>query len=461
MGRHLDDVDMERIIAQGEAQLRAAPSKKPIIDATTLRTIAFVGLFIVAMAVVTLPNLRVGGFREDVKVEVTPLGPVFGSGCNRHHRPVNTPWPLKGQRHVREAWIHKAQFGTETQYAHMAMIDVLSNGSMVAAFQVSAGLEGGNDQHIRLSFAQDMSGLTWGPSQPMPVPRTGAQWSPVLHRDAKGHIWVFYTEGRDCKYDNSENPRWYPGGDVKVTILGEGGSKWKAPRTIYSQTEDDGIPKVLANKLIVLRDGQWILPFWSEKHSSGTCQFPSDSVASAGVLASKDQGWTWERRGHISSSQTWLIENSVVELKGGSLLMFFRTLKGFIYQAISADQGYTWSNPEASSLANPDAKIHLTRLADGMLAVAYNNHIKLKRPYRRCRTNLDVSVSINEGRTWTRLARLEDTEEGGLRNHYPTMHQVGCTLYVAYSRFYHEEFAYRTANTTLDLGVRLVALDLR
>eukprot|EP00959_Pyramimonas_sp_CCMP1952_P152040 3181015-Pyramimonas_sp.AAC.1 len=197
MGRHLDDVDMERIIAQGEAQLRAAPSKKPIIDATTLRTIAFVGLFIVAMAVVTLPNLRVGGFREDVKVEVTPLGPVFGSGCNRHHRPVNTPWPLKGQRHVREAWIHKAQFGTETQYAHMAMIDVLSNGSMVAAFQVSAGLEGGNDQHIRLSFAQDMSGLTWGPSQPMPVPRTGAQWSPVLHRDAKGHIWVFYTEGRD------------------------------------------------------------------------------------------------------------------------------------------------------------------------------------------------------------------------------------------------------------------------
>jgi predicted neuraminidase len=67
------------------------------------------------------------------------------------------------------------------------------------------------------------------------------------------------------------------------------------------------------------------------------------------------------------------------------LVVSIRTLKGFIYQAVSADQGYTWSTAEASSLANPDAKIHLTRLADGMLAVAYNNHQKLKRPYRRCR----------------------------------------------------------------------------
>eukprot|EP00242_Pyramimonas_sp_CCMP2087_P003825 CAMPEP_0198214686 /NCGR_PEP_ID=MMETSP1445-20131203/43204_1 /TAXON_ID=36898 /ORGANISM="Pyramimonas sp., Strain CCMP2087" /LENGTH=465 /DNA_ID=CAMNT_0043889973 /DNA_START=206 /DNA_END=1600 /DNA_ORIENTATION=+ len=461
--KHIDDSDVERILQQGEAQLRAAPSKQGALDAATLRTVVLTVAFIVAIAVVTLPQLRFGGFKEaTIKLDATPLGPVFGQGCKRHHRSVNTPWPLKGPRHVRDAWIHKSDFGSQsdTQYAHMAMIESLGNGSMVAAFQASTRLEGSNDQHIRLSFAHDLSGLSWGPSQPMPVPRTAAQWSPVLHRDTKSRLWIFYTEGRDCKHDSSKDALWYPGGDIKVTMLGEGGAKWKAPRTIYAQTEDDGIPKVLANKLIVLSDGQWVLPLWSERHSAGTCQFGSEAVASAGVLVSRDQGWSWERRGRISSSQTWLIENSVVELKNGHLLMFFRTLKGFIYQAVSADQGYTWSTAEASSLANPDAKIHLARLADGMLAVAYNNHQKLKRPYRRCRTNLDVSVSINEGRTWTRLARLEDTEEGGLRNHYPTMLQVGCTLYVAYSRFYHEEFAYRATNTTGHLGVRIVALDL-
>lgn len=62
------------------------------------------------------------------------------------------------------------------------------------------------------------------------------------------------------------------------------GGTWKSPRVIYPQTADRGLPKVLANKLVVLATGEWVLPFWSEKHSSGTCDFAEDAEGSAGIL---------------------------------------------------------------------------------------------------------------------------------------------------------------------------------
>jgi len=145
------------------------------------------------------------------------------------------------------------------------------------------------------------------------------------------------------------------------------------------------------------------------------------------------------------------------------LLMLFRTLKGYIYQAISDDKGRTWTRPEATNLPNPDSKIHMLPLADGSLALAYNHHPKLKRPNRRARTNLDVAVSINDGRSWKQVARVEDQQDAGLRMHYPTLMQSGCTLYLAYSKFYHEEFAYKGEGNSsgVELGIKLVALDIR
>ena len=63
------------------------------------------------------------------------------------------------------------------------------------------------------------------------------------------------------------------------------------------------------------------------------------------------------------------------------------------------------------------------------------------------------------------MVRVEDEQDAGLRFHYPTMMQVGCTLYVTYTKFYHEEFAMKAragnASMSAEFGVKLVALDLR
>jgi len=250
-----------------------------------------------------------------------------------------------------------------------------------------------------------------------------------------------------------------PGGDIKLTSLVEGNAGgWRPPRTIYAQAADGGVPKVTANKLIVLSTHEWVLPIWSELHATGNCDFQEGATGAASVLVSTNDGASWENRGHITSEATWLIENTVVELKNGQLKMFFRTLKNYIYEATSKDKGYSWSEPLPTKLLNPDSKPHAMRLSDGSLAMAYNNHAKLKRA-KKCRTNLDVAVSTDEGRSWTQIVRLEAVEEPGLRAHYPTLLQVDCTLYVAYSKFYHEE--YMQAGTQTDIGLHIAALDMR
>ena len=223
------------------------------------------------------------------------------------------------------------------------------------------------------------------------------------------------------------------------------------PQLIYSQNAGDGLPKVLANKMIVLSTGEWMLPFWSESH--GSCQSKGRS-GSAGVLLSSNSGNTWEKRGKITASDTWLIENTVVEKSDGDVVMFFRTKKGFIYRSTSKDKGESWTRARPTREHNPDSKIHALRLPNissnvSSWALAYNSHKKLvKQSIRGCRTNLDIALSRDEGEKWSRVVRLEDEMDVGLRSHYPTLFYFKCKLYVAYSKFYHES---RQAKSRWDL----------
>lgn len=53
---------------------------------------------------------------------------------------------------------------------------------------------------------------------------------------------------------------------------------------------------------------------------------------------------------------TWLIENSVAELRNSHLLQAFRTKLGRMFYAVSHDAGVTWSEPAPMALQNPNSK---------------------------------------------------------------------------------------------------------
>ena len=80
--------------------------------------------------------------------------------------------------------------------------------------------------------------------------------------------------------------------------------------------------QVLANKMIVLSNGDWVLPYWREK---GLCN--TGAKAYAGVLISESEGSAWQSYGAISHPNTALRENSVVDVNG-RLLMYFRYTAG-------------------------------------------------------------------------------------------------------------------------------------
>jgi hypothetical protein len=91
----------------------------------------------------------------------------------------------------------------------------------------------------------------------------------VLHNDDRGHVWLFFSESHaDCVKPHVEGrvpQRYVIGGDIKVARLNLASQRWSPAVTLYSQDLDGNIPKLTANKLLVLRSGEWVLPFWRER----------------------------------------------------------------------------------------------------------------------------------------------------------------------------------------------------
>jgi predicted neuraminidase len=80
-----------------------------------------------------------------------------------------------------------------------SMLAALPNGTLVAAWQGSSGLEGGEDQRIWMATSRDPLGKEWEPPSPLPHHASHARtalWSPVLHCDTAGRLWLFYAESK-------------------------------------------------------------------------------------------------------------------------------------------------------------------------------------------------------------------------------------------------------------------------
>lgn len=387
-------------------------------------------------------------------------------------------------------------------YSHMPNVDKLANGTLIVTWQAAADVEGAMDQRIYFALATDTYGTEWGVPRRLPVPATGALWSPILHRsDVDGRVWLFYAESRDCMRPSHGRfpPRWVPGGDIKVTTTLTG-DRWTAPRLILSMDEGGGIPKVLANKPIKTSTNTWVLPFWREvprnakpvEGAKSKCTAPvgagslggvnsagatlsggaggsgnSAVKGSAGVLVSTDNGAHWNVHGALTHPLTWLIENTVAERRDRSLLMLFRTWAGQIFEAKSRDGGKSWTTPSPTGMPNPDSKIAMIHLDGGgsedALALAFNDHQKYHEDgFTRFRTNLRIAISQDGGSTWVRVAQMDEFRAPGWNYHYPTLIQVDCKLLVVYSRTFVEsdEEGAGAADDQHESGIRIGYVDL-
>ncbi|CAL6323778.1 unnamed protein product [Bathycoccus prasinos] len=400
------------------------------------------------------------------------------------------------KRPTHKAWISPIANNT-LKYKHMATIARLGsvdspNARFVVAWQGAEDNEGSLTQRIYHAFSKSSTGEKWGPEFKIPAIENGnAQWSPVLHVDEDNNeIFLFYSESRECirmapqegdfNPSGVQNDRQLPGGDIMMTSLKVPtfenyewlkSVRWAPPKKIFRQGDVGKgvgpIPKVIANPMIVLRSGVWLLPYWREPHDAPPCSNLLLTKGNAGVLRSRDNGKTWKAYGKLDHPRTWLIENTLSERDDGSVLMLFRTKIGVLYASASYDEGITWTPPESTAIPNPDSKIVLTRLHSGALAMVLNAHGKLRGQKRHARTFLDVAVSGDGGATWRRIARLEEESQSPLvRSHYPTaieaFREGGTRLLITYSKFYFGLGGLDQAiQEQRPMGIRLQSISLK
>ena len=154
---------------------------------------------------------------------------------------------------------------------------------------------------------------------------------------------------------------------------------------------------------VPLRDGSFIVPLANENFNF------------AAMAITRDGGETWTFSRPVPG--LGVTQPSIVQLGDGRLLAFFRdaTPAHRIHRSDSTDGGMTWSPVTATTLPNPGGGIEAVALASGNLAIIYND--KESAP----RDRLAVSLSTDEGRTWTWTRHLENTP--GERFDYPSIVQ--------------------------------------
>jgi sialidase-1 len=279
-------------------------------------------------------------------------------------------------------------------------------------------IAGGDSEKAFLVFAtSDDSGDTW--SQPrmvidshdesLPLPRStvgGALWL-----DPRGRLWIFlpqsmvYYDGRmgvwaaRCDNPDAENP------------------VWTVPQRLWHGFS--------LNKPIVHSSGAWLLPIglwqrdkmicgleWVPEQKERTMLWEAfhelDDLRMCHVLASTDEGETWERRGgvHFPTSNDFE-EPILVERGDGSLWMIVRTNANGLYQSFSHDGGATWTS-ETPWLAHVNSRHHLQRLPSGRLLMVKHGMPVDTRP--KTRSHLAAYLSEDDGATWQGGLMLDERE---------------------------------------------------
>lgn len=138
------------------------------------------------------------------------------------------------------------------------------------------------------------------------------------------------------------------------------------------------------------------------------------------TYSSKDDGLTWRRSNIIDlggiGNHDGAMEATMEELKDGRLWMLLRTNWDCFWAAFSDDSGVSWRTLERTKINASAAPAHLHRLTDGRLVMIWNQlYPEGKTSFERwggdgqwseipssChRTELSMSISSDEGETWS------------------------------------------------------------
>jgi predicted neuraminidase len=172
------------------------------------------------------------------------------------------------------------------------------------------------------------------------------------------------------------------------------------------------------NKAVLVDGKRLIVPLYSDGFSFSLMAFTDDG------------GQTW----HFSEPLVGAgnIQPSIATRADGTLVAYMRdngSAPKRLHISASRDKGLTWSPVRDSELPNPGSGADIVTLRNGHWVLAYNDT-------ERGRESLAVSLSTDEGRTWSSTRHLESSssDKSSPSAAYPSIIQgADGSLHVVYS----------------------------
>ncbi len=174
------------------------------------------------------------------------------------------------------------------------------------------------------------------------------------------------------------------------------------------------------NKAVLVEGKRLIVPLYSDGFSFSLMAFTDDG------------GQTWRFSEPLVGAGN--IQPSIATRADGTLVAYMRdngSAPKRLHISASRDKGLTWSPVRDSELPNPGSGADIVTLRNGHWVLAYNDT-------ERGRESLAVSLSTDEGKTWSHTRHLESgsSEKSSPSAAYPSIIQgADDSLHVVYS--YH------------------------
>ena len=240
---------------------------------------------------------------------------------------------------------------------HAANIMPLPNGDLACVW-FGGTQEGIPD--ISVFFSCLPAGASeWQPAQKLSDDPTRSEQNPILFPAPDGRLWLLWTAQLSGNQDTAI---------VRRRFSSDNGRTWGPVETLFDVVGTSGV--FVRHPPAVLDNGDLVLPIFYCHGRPGEKWVGSYDTSA--VRISSDGGTTWTEVAVPAS--TGCVHMNVQQLDDGSLLALFRSRwADNIYSSRSTDRGRSWSEPSATELPNNNSSIQFTKLANGHLALVFND----------------------------------------------------------------------------------------
>jgi hypothetical protein len=287
------------------------------------------------------------------------------------------------------------------------------DGQFWAMWSDGPGIEDRAGQRVK--FATSPDGLKWSTSQYLtPIPPNSGPDSPHYGtRTDKGMRWIsrgfWKRDGELLALASLDEAAGFFGPSLELHAFRfQSDGSWQDAGVVFDDTINNFPP-------MKLRTGDWMMSRRMHDYKTSGVHFLVGGVKS------------------LSDWQSFPVLGSAAELKAeepdwwilpdNTLAAVFRDNRrtGFLYRALSTDDGRTWSTPVKTNFPDATSKISGLRLRDGRYVLVSNPNPKKRDP-------LTLSIS-EDGLVFTKMLYLV----GGRHIDYPHVIEHGDSLFIAFA----------------------------